>query len=447
MYGFFRKMLTLALFLAPVFSNSQPNQDIAVKANTFVDSLNAGMYEAAMKDFDNKMKQALPSEKLKQIWESIQAQVGPIKEKLGIRTEKAGGYDIIYVVCAFENSNLDVKVVFSSDEKIAGLFFLPSKELQEWEAPDYADPDSFYEIDTLKLANEWALPAVLTMPDDDGPFPAVILVHGSGPNDRDETIGPNKPFKDLAWGLASKGTAVLRYEKRTKFYPHKMDSLKDQITVMEETIDDALAAVSLLRKTEKIDADKVIILGHSLGGTLVPRISAYYPRISGFIIMAGASRPLEDLIIEQIDYIFSLDGKITDEEKTKLHLVKQQTENVKKLSKTLLFNPEDLPFGVSPVYWLDLKNYDLAAQARKMKKPILVLQGERDYQVTMADYNGWQRIFNNKMNVTYKLYPDLNHLFISGKGKSAPGEYLIPGHVDEQVIKDISDWIDANFKD
>jgi len=447
MDGLFRKIFIIALFLAPVFSNSQTSQNIVDKAGAFVDSLSAGMYEAAMKDFDNNMKQALPSAKLKQIWESLQAQVGPFKEKLGIRTEKAGGYDIVFVVCAFENSNLDVKVVFSSVEKIAGLFFLPSQGLQGWEMPDYADPDSFYEVDTLKLANEWALPAVLTMPDDDGPFPAVILVHGSGPNDRDETIGPNKPFKDLAWGLASNEIAVLRYEKRTKFYPHKMDSLKDQLTGMEETVDDALAAVSLLRKTEKIDPDKVIVLGHSLGGTLVPRISSYYPRIGGFVIMAGASRPLEDLIVEQVDYIYSLDGKITDEEKNNLGIIKQQIENVKKLSDTSKVRSEELPMNLSPAYWLDLKNYDLAVIAKKMKDPILVLQGERDYQVRVADFEGWQRIFDSKDNISYKLYPDFNHLFISGQGKSTPGEYLIPGHVDKRVIEDISKWIDLNFED
>jgi len=447
MRRFLKTVIAAAIFLTPVLSSSQINQDFVNKAGAFVDSLLAENYQAAVKEFDETMSRALPEEKLKQIWEKLQTQAGLFKEKLGVRTEQKGGYEIIYIVCAFEKADVDVKVVFNKDAEIAGLFFLPSQGLQSWEAPDYSDPDSFYEVDTLELANEWALPAVLTMPDDDGPFPAVILVHGAGPKDRDETIGPNKPFKDLAWGLASREIAVLRYEKRTKFYPHKMDSLKDQLTVMEETVEDVLAAVTLLRKTDKIDPDKVIVLGHSLGGTLIPRISAYYPRIGGFIIMAGASRPLEDLIVEQLDYIYSLDGKLTDEEKNNLQIIKQQTANVKKLSQTSEFKPGDLPVNVSPAYWLDLKNYDLAAYAKKMNEPILVLQGGRDYQVRKADYEGWKEIYSGKNNVSFKLYPDFNHLFIAGKGRSTPSEYLIPGHVDKRVIEDIAKWIAENFED
>ena len=90
--------------------------------------------------------------------------------------------------------------------------------------------------------------------------PGVVLVHGSGPNDRDETIGPNKPFRDLAWGLATRGIAVLRYEKRTKRHRLKMALLANSLTVKEETIDDAVAAVTTLHAVEEIDASRIFVL-------------------------------------------------------------------------------------------------------------------------------------------------------------------------------------------
>ena len=194
------------------------------KANYFVTLLEKEAFNEAAKDFDARMAAALPADKLREVWQQIQAQAGSFKEKTATRTEKKGAYDIIYVLCTFEKTNLDVKIVFGKDQKIAGLFFVPGKGPEEWKAAGYVERKAFAEIDIPRISEEWPLPATLSLPVGSGPFAAVILVHGSGPNDRDESIGPNKPFRDLAWGLASKGIAVLRYEKRTKFMADKMKS-------------------------------------------------------------------------------------------------------------------------------------------------------------------------------------------------------------------------------
>ena len=149
------------------------------------------------------------------------------------------------------------------------------------------------------------MPATLTIPNGTGPFPAVVLVHGSGPNDRDETYGPNKPFKDIAWGLASVGIVVLRYEKRTKQYPQESAAIQN-FTVQDETIYDALAAVELLNNSSIVDHSKIFVLGHSLGGMLAPRIALQESQIAGLIILAGATRHLEDLMLEQTRYLANL---------------------------------------------------------------------------------------------------------------------------------------------
>jgi uncharacterized protein len=269
--------------------------------------------------------------------------------------------------------------------------------------------------------------------------PAVILVHGSGPHDRDETIGPNKPFRDLSWGLASKGIAVLRYEKRTKQHGEKFASVKG-LTVKEEVIDDVLAAVAMLRKTAGIDTKRIFVLGHSLGGTLVPRIGQVEPTIAGFIVLAGAVKSLEDAILEQTTYIFSLDGAISKEEQMQLDGIKELAAKVKALKTSDIDSSTDL-FGAPASYWLDLRGYDPPEVAKALKQPMLVMQGERDYQVTMDDFRRWQAALSSRGNVSFKSYPKLNHLFIEGNGKSTPAEYNASGHVAEMVINDIANWI------
>jgi hypothetical protein len=337
---------------------------------------------------------------------------------------------------------MDAALTYDGDGKVAGLHFLPSQATTqaEYQPPAYAHPESFEEKEmSVAAAGECALPATLTLPKGTGPFPAVVLIHGSGPNDRDETIGPNKPFKDIAWGLASRGIAVLRYEKRTKACAAEMIALKDKITAKEETVDDAVAAVALLRKTDKIDAGRVFVLGHSLGGVLVPRIGAAAPKAAGFIIMAGTARPIEDVILDQATYISSLSGG--QDEKAQLDLIKAQVARVKSPDLSPDTPSSDLPFGAPASYWLDLRGYDPPAAAPLLHRPLLILQGERDYQATMTDFAAWEKGLQKTKDVTFKSYPALNHLFMEGVGRATPAEYEKASHVSSEVIGDITAWI------
>jgi hypothetical protein len=238
-------------------------EDVVALAQEFVEFLAMGNSAGAVENFDDTMKKALPPDKLQEIWKALIGQVGPFKRPVSTRTEKQQGYDVVFVTCAFEQGTLDVKMVFNKAQQIAGLFFIPvpsPAESQEYAPPAYVKSDVFQEKAVIVGTGEWPLPGTLSLPVGDGPFHVVVLVHGSGPQDRDETIGPNKPFRDLAWGLASRGIAVLRYEKRTKEHATKCAALQGNLTVYEETIEDALAAVSLLRETEGIDAKRIFVL-------------------------------------------------------------------------------------------------------------------------------------------------------------------------------------------
>jgi fermentation-respiration switch protein FrsA (DUF1100 family) len=415
--------------------------EIEIAATEFVDLLVAEDFSAATNLCNATMKDALQATSLAQTWQQLLNQVGPFQQRLETRQQKYQQYDIVFVTCEFERANIDVKVVLDPTRAVAGLFYLPSQPDYEYPPPAYANPTVYTEREVTLGRGEWSLPGTLTLPRDAVAVPAVVLVHGSGPQDRDETIGPNKPFRDLAWGLANNGIAVLRYEKRTRQHAAKMVDLKNQITVETETVTDALAAVSLLRTLPEIDAQKIYVLGHSLGGTLIPRIGLRGEEIAGFIIMAGATRPLEDLISEQFTYIFNLDQKISDEEQQQLSDLQAQIEIVKSDRLTAATPAADLPLGLPASYWLDLRHYDPAAEAAKLTRPILILHGERDYQVRLADFTRWQDSLAGQKRVQFKLYPDLNHLFMPGEGMSTPAEYDIAGHVHQSVIDDISDWI------
>jgi dienelactone hydrolase len=406
------------------------------KSRKFIDQLAKGEYEDAEADFDETMRKVLPPDKLKSEWDQLVKQLGKFKEQGASRVDKTEKHTTVFVLCTFEKLKLETKIVWTKEGKLTGLFFAPPKE--EYKAPAYVKPDSFREELVSFGPEEWTLPGTLSTPKEGGPFPALVLVHGSGPQDRDETIGPNKPFRDLASGLSSRGIAVLRYDKRTLVHGKK---LAKSITTKEELIDDVAAAVEMLRHRKEIDAKGIFVLGHSLGGMMVPRIGKADPAIAGFVIMAGLTRPLEDTILEQITYLLTKDGEPDEEGKERLARLKKEVARVKDPKLAADTPSDELPLHIPASYWLDLRGYEPAVAAKDLKQPLLILQGERDYQVTMKDLAAFENSLSGRKNVTLKSYPKLNHLMMPGEGKSTPEEMMRSGHVDPEVVEDIAAWI------
>ena len=363
MRTFIRRALVLAIVVAaisahgPVQAQDVAWPELAKAAETTIDQLMAGEYTPVVARFNEKMRAAATEDFLRQSMASLTTQLGAFKGRTGTRTEERGGMRLVVMGCDFERAQVDAQIAFDAQERIAGLSFRPQAQpAAAYTAPPYVNSAAFKEEDVVVDAGGWPLPGTLSVPSGAGPFPAVVFVHGSGQHDRDETIGPNKPFRDLAWGLASRGIAVLRYEKRTRQHQQRVAQIQGSFTVKEEAIDDAVAAVALLRTRAVVRADRIFVLGHSLGAMLAPRIAAADPRVAGLVLMAGPVRSLEQSVVDQVRYLANVDGTVSPDEQTQINMADALMAAVRDLK------PGDPPiqtmFVSAPAsYWLDLKGY------------------------------------------------------------------------------------------
>jgi dienelactone hydrolase len=432
--------LTGGVLLTARFAAAAGPAEMEARAKALVEALAREDFAAAGKDFDDTMQKVLPADKLAETWKGLLDKVGALKKRGTPQTGKFLKYDVVWIECRFEKATLYARVVFSADGKVSGLQFTPSGPPESYKPPAYVKRDAFREVEVVVGRGEWALPATLAVPAGAGPLPAVVLVHGSGPNDRDETVLGNKPFRDLAWGLASQGVAVLRYEKRTRRHRDRLADVKD-LTVKEEVLDDALAAVALLRKTRGIDPNRVFVLGHSLGATAAAKLGQLDPDVAGLILLAAAARPIEDLLVEQVEYALSLVKEPTAEQKAEVEKIKKAVARLKDPKLPAQDLASEKLLGQPLAYWRSLHGLEPTQTAAKIKQPMLILQGERDYQVPMTDFGLWKEAMAGRKDVVLRSYPRLNHLFAEGEGKSRPEEYTKEGHVAGYVIDDIAAWI------
>ena len=429
-------------------STDPDTQKRLATAQALVEELARADYSAAAARFAESLRAMGLDGLLKGTWKQLEAQMGPFQGQEAIQAGDLHGAPAVYVTTRFEKASVDLAVSFTGEGQVAGMNVLPPNSAiavePEYNPPDYARVDSFHEVEIIVgEGGAWPLPGTLTLPAGDGPFPAAVLVHGSGPNDRDETLGPNKPFRDLAWGLASQGIAVLRYEKRTREHAKKFTpEIIARLTLQGEVIEDALLAAELLRRRPEVDPRRIFIISPSLGGLMAPRIGQQEPTLAGLVIMAGITRSMEDTILDQFTYLYHLGGELSESQREHLEKLATQAARVKDPDFSDQVPASELPLGVHPAYWLDLRGYRPAEVAAGLAMPVLVLQGGRDYQVTAAqDFAGWAAGLAGKDNAALKLYPDLNHLFMAGSGPSNPQEYEQPGHMNREVVDEIARWM------
>jgi dienelactone hydrolase len=414
----------ILLCISAALATAQPAADPAATARKALDLLAGGQYTQLAPLFTPDMQKAYPEAALAKLVQPF----GKLAKADEASVQKVGSNTIVVIPAHFEKQNLNIRYIVNSNGLIAGMFLLPGEA--PWTPPAYVKSGSFTERAVTVGTGDWKLPGTLTVPTGTGPFPAVVLVHASGPKDRDETVGGTKIFRDLAEGLASRGIAVLRYEKRTLQYRAKMAGLHG-MTIGDETVDDALAALALAREQKEVDPKRVYLLGHALGGYVAPRIAEEDGKVAGIVLLAANARPLEDLALDQAEYV-GVNAK-------DLEGIKAAVKRVKALEA----GDADAPplLGMPATYLLDLKGYDPAAMAKRLTLPVLVLQGERDFESTMKDFALWKAGLVGRKDVIFQSYPSLNHFFVAGEGKSTETEYRKPGHVAPEVIDEIAKWI------
>ena len=292
----------------------------------------------------------------------------------------------------------------------------------------------------------YPLKGLLTLPEGQGPFPAVVLVHGSGSSNMDEKVGKLTPFKDIAQGLAQRGVACIRYDKRS--YAHGLKMVLDKkhpITVREETIDDALLAARLLRSDRRIDPERVFLAGHSMGAMLAPRIECQGGDFRGLILLAGSPRRLEEILLEQTREILAgMKGL------TKSIAGKQQAQLEQSFRGLYDLTDEEarqkkMGGGTTLYYFKEMGQPTVAQWLAMTRKPMLIVQGEKDVQVKAhVDFARYQQLLGDRENVTFKLYPGLNHCFVPARFDSiadAKKEFTPERHIGPEVLDDIADWI------
>lgn len=414
--------ITSILFFLMSFSIYAQNEEIG---KSFIQTLFVEKnYDKAYDFLDAETQKTITLSALKEMGPKIDMQIGKFKNIIDIHKEK----NVFVYYSSFDKMNLDVKISFDDASKINGFYVAPHKEIVKEEN----GLGSEFKV----KSNTIELKGTLLLAKENNQKKLVILVSGSGPNDRNESLGENKPFKDIAEGLYNSGISSYRYDKRTYSNP---ETFSDKSTIDDEVTNDVLNCVNFFKADKQFEGYEIIVLGHSLGAFMMPRIANKSTNIDKIVMMAGNNRPLEKLVYEQYNYLYSLHP--SEEMKEETQKVKQQIENLHSKDFNDSTPKEELPLGMSAIYWKSLFDYNPIKEVKKVTIPILILQGERDYQVTMVDFSNWKKALKKNKKVQFISYEKLNHLFLTGEGAPNPEEYAVKGHVEPKVINDIANFI------
>jgi uncharacterized protein len=410
-------------------------KDLLELSEKLTQQMAEGDFDETYDSFSLIMKAQSSAKSLKEAWNATISGMGDYVKRYDSTEGKEDKYDAVDVILQYENNGLKVSFYYNQTGKLDGLWFKP----YPIEA-DAVDNASFEEIKITIGEGQYPITGILTIPKNVTHPPVAILVPGSGTHDMNELVGANKPFQDMAWGLAEQGIASIRYNERLLLYP---DLAKGEITIQLDSLDDVAEAINYAIHCEQINKNKIYILGHSLGGMMAPKIASDHKEVAGIVMLAGSPRKLEDISYDQVVDALNQANELSEEQKKSiLQTTETERDRVKNVTEA---NSTELLMGAPTSYWYSLNQIDIPKLASQLTVPIFIAQGSADWQVYAdKDYLEWQKIFKGKENVTFQLYDNLNHLFMTSNGKTDISEYDVKGNVDTKVISDIAYWINKN---
>lgn len=409
-------------------------------ATTVVEMARDGRFGEIEPLFAPPLRAVVSAETVRDAWGAEINKRGPVStigEPMSEQVKEGLVRVRIPIIC--ERGGFTVRMAVDSQGALQGLLLTATEGTASWTPPSYANPKKFAEHDVMVGTSELAVPGTLSLPHGHRKRPGVVLLPPMGSFDRDETSGLNKPLKDLAWGLASRGVAVLRFDMVTYVHSQQVAARRD-FTMTDEYVPYAVAAVHLLQQQPTVDPARVFVLGHSMGGKAAPRVATAEPSIAGLVIMAGDTQPMQRSAIRVARYLARFSPGPASE--AAVETMTRQAALVDSPELSPSTEARELPFGLSGAYWLDLRSYDPVSTAAALDRPMLILQGGRDYQVTVEDdLSRWKAGLAHRPEVTIRIYEADNHLFFPGTGPSTPAEYEPAQHVDPAVVADIAAWL------
>lgn len=407
--------------------------ELLTTAEAFVKDLIEGSEENIKGNYEytDQMKPAVESGQIFTAFQDTLHAVGELKEvQPAWESEPQSGYSTVQVPCDFAVQPLNIVISFL-DGRIGGVHTGAYQEQKEMASI----PENVTETDMdLSIAGGRTLPGTFAAPKNLKEYPAVVFVHGSGSGDRNEALGQIKPFQDLAWGLAERGIASYRYDKISYVYGKELVEDKD-FTVYDETVNDAAVAVKMLREQEGIS--KVYVVGHSQGAQMMGAI-AKEGQPDGCVMMAGPARGFADTLERQYEFLQSLNPEPTEQEKAAFEQGFAAVEQMRNIDSL----PEDERImGQTQTYIKSLLDYDAVKEAADITVPVLVLQGEEDYQVTMDDFQIWKENYEGSDNWKFVSFPGLTHLFTEGRYDDGPASYQGTKHIPDDVTETIAAFV------
>jgi alpha-beta hydrolase superfamily lysophospholipase len=322
---------------------------------------------------------------------------------------------------------------------------------------------------SIKLAGTLTIPNNYTEK-----LPAFVFVHGSGPNDRDENpdlslMSPTDKeklvqilngfnldvsqyklnvFNAMSDYFVKEGFATFRYDKRgigKSKGEYKMAGFKDLIS-------DAHAAIRFLRNRTEVDPSKIIVLGHSEGGIIGPVLCVEDPTIAALVICAGTSQKLDDIMVQQAKSAKEMLNRLTQEQKEKLGIINvpNPVEIVEQLIEKVKRGDEYVEIEGHRVYakwYREHFAHDPLETIKKVKCPILIVQGDKDFQVPFSNALALKEALENSgnSNVRLLLFPNIDHLLKFEPGQSSQLSYInkMDRKVEPLILKSIGSWVES----